>query len=83
MQEHQALDDQIKARENGLRNRWFVQAWAASVIMFLILPALQIYLLTQKAGPVSSIIIPTVLCLAVIGVISFVRARRRPIVIKK
>lgn len=83
MQERQTLHDQIKARENGLRNRWFAQAWAASVIMFLILPALQIYLLTQKAGPVSSIIIPTVLCLAVIGVISFVRARRRPVVIKK
>lgn len=82
MQERQTLHDQIKARENGLRKRWFAQAWGASVIMFLILPALQIYLLTQKASPLSSIIIPSVLCLAVIGVISFVRARRRPVVIK-
>ena len=83
MQQRQALHDQIKARETGLRNRWFAKAWAASVIMFLILPVLQIYLLTQKASPLNVIIIPSVLCLAVLGVISFVRARKRPVVIKK
>jgi hypothetical protein len=83
MQQRQTLHDQIKARETGLRNRWFAKAWAASVIMFLVLPVLQIYLLTQKAGPLNAIIIPSVLCLAVLGVISFVRARKRPVVIKK
>lgn len=81
-QQRQTLFDQIKARETGLRNRWFAKAWAASVIMFLMLPALQIYLLTQKASPLSTIITPTVLCLAVLGVISFVRARKRPVVKK-
>ena len=83
MQQRQALQDQIKARETGLRNRWLAQSWAASTIMFLVLPALQIYFLTQKASPLSIIITPTVLCLAVLGVISFVRARKRPVVIKK
>lgn len=82
MQQRQALHDQIKARETGLRNRWFAKAWAASVIMFLVLPVFQIYLLTQKASPLNVIIIPSVLCLAVLGVISFVRARKRPVVIK-
>ena len=83
IQQRQALHDQIKARETGLRNRWFAKAWAASVIMFLVLPVLQIYLLTLKASPLNVIIIPSVLCLAVLGVISFVRARKRPVVIKK
>jgi hypothetical protein len=83
MQQRQTLHDQIAARETGLRNRWFAKAWAASAIMFLVLPLLQIYLLTQKASPLSIIITPTVLCLAVLGVISFVRARKRPVVIKQ
>ncbi|HEU5199212.1 MAG TPA: hypothetical protein VFU32_06225 [Ktedonobacterales bacterium] len=82
-QQRQTLQDQIKARETGLRHRWFAKAWAASTIMFLVLPVLQIYLLTQKASPLSIIITPTVLCLAVLGVISFVRARKRPVVLKK
>lgn len=78
VQQRQALHDQIKLREAGIRNRWFAKTWITTIFMFLILPALQIYLLTQKASTLSIIIIPTTLCLAVIGLISFVRARKKP-----
>jgi len=78
MQQRQELHDQIKLRETNLRTRWFAKAWMTSLAMFLVLPALQIYLLTQKAGNWSIIVIPTTICFAIIGLISFVRARKKP-----
>jgi DNA repair exonuclease SbcCD ATPase subunit len=79
IQQRQALHDQHKLREANIRNRWFAKTWITTTLMFLVLPALQIYLLTQKASPLNIIIIPTTLCLAVIGLISFVRARKKPV----
>ena len=77
-QDRQALNVQIKTREMWLKNRWFARAWATSSLMFLILPALQIYLLAQKADSWNLIIIPTTICLILTGLISFARSRRRP-----
>lgn len=77
-QQRQALNIQAKARETWLKNRWFARAWGTSVLMFLILPALQVYLLLQRASNWNVILIPTTICLVLTGLISLVRARKKP-----
>lgn len=77
-QRRQALHSQVKTRETWLKHRWFARAWGASVLMFLILPALQVYLLLEKASNWDIILIPTTICLVFTGLISLVRARKKP-----
>ncbi len=77
-QERQNFTAHMKSREAALQHRWVVKAWGTAGVMFLVLPALQVYLLLEKAGPWSIIIIPTTICLTLTALINLVRARRRP-----
>ena len=77
-QESKTFTDKLKAREAWLQNRWLAKAWGTAAIMFLVLPALQIYLLTQKAGAWNIIIIPTTICLVLTALINLARSRKSP-----
>jgi chromosome segregation ATPase len=76
-QERQTFTAYMKARETGLHHRWVVKAWGTAGVMFLVLPALQFYLLLQNASVLNIIIIPTTICLTLTALINLVRARRR------
>jgi hypothetical protein len=76
-QERATLIAQFKAREAGLQHRWLAKAWGTAGIMFLVLPALQFYLLTQHASSMNIIIIPTTICLTLTLLINFARARKK------
>lgn len=76
--ERQATLEQMKTRETWLQHRWVIKAWSTAVVMFLVLPAFQVFLLIQKADTLSIIIIPTAACLVITAVINLVRARKRP-----
>ncbi len=78
-QDRQTMLAQLKARETALHVRWVAKAWATAAVMFLALPALQVYLLLQKASGWNLIIIPTTICLTLTAVINLVRARARPV----
>ncbi|GEM_PF-2359292 len=78
VQQRQELNAQIKTRETWLKNRWFAKTWGTTALMFLILPAFQIYLLLEKAGDWNIILIPTTTCLVLTGLISLVRSRKKP-----
>lgn len=78
-QDRQTMLAQLKARETALQNRWVVKAWGTAAVMFLVLPALQVYLLLQKASGWNLIIIPTTICLTLTALINLVRARARPV----
>jgi hypothetical protein len=78
-QDRHTMLAQFKARETGLRVRWVAKAWATAAVMFLVLPALQVDLLLQKASGWNLIIIPTTICLTLTAVINLVRARARPV----
>jgi chromosome segregation ATPase len=75
-QQRQTFTAYMKARETGLRNRWVVKAWGTAAVMFLVLPALQFYLLHLKASVLNIIIIPTTICLTLTALINLVRARK-------
>jgi hypothetical protein len=77
-QERQTFLAQMKARETWLQNRWLVKAWGTAAVMFLVLPALQVYLVTQKAGLWNIIIIPTTICLVLTALINLARSRNKP-----
>ncbi len=77
-QDRQTMLAQFKARETWLQTRWLVKAWGTAAVMFLALPALQVYLLLQKASGWNLIIIPTTICLTLTALINLVRARARP-----
>ena len=76
--ERQTFTAQMKAREAWLQHRWLAKAWSTAAVMFLILPALQVYLWLQKADTLNIIIIPTTTCLVLTALINLVRARKRP-----
>ncbi len=74
--ERQTFLAYMKTRETGLRNRWVVKAWGTAAVMFLVLPALQFYLLSLKASVLNIIIIPSTICLTLTALINLVRARK-------
>lgn len=76
--ERQTFTAQIKAREAWLQHRWLAKAWSTAAVMFLALPALQVYLWLQKADSLTIIIIPTTTCLVLTALINLVRARKKP-----
>ncbi len=77
-QERQTFTAHMKTRETALQNRWLVKAWSTAAVMFLVLPALQVYLLTQNADTWTIIIIPTTTCLVLTALINLVRSRKKP-----
>ncbi len=77
-QERQTFNAHMKTRETALQHRWLAKAWGTAAVMFLVLPALQVYLVTQKAGTWNIIIIPTTTCLVLTALINLVRARKKP-----
>lgn len=77
-QERQTFLAQMKAREAWLQHRWLAKAWSTAAVMFLVLPALQVYLWLQKADTLNIIMIPTTTCLVLTALINLVRARKRP-----
>jgi predicted nucleic acid-binding Zn-ribbon protein len=81
-QERQNFTAHMKSREAALRNRWVLKAWGTAGVMFLVLPALQVYLLEEHASAWNLIIIPTTICLVLTALINLVRARRRPAPLK-
>ncbi len=81
-QDRQTWSAHMKTREAGLRHRWLAKAWGAAAIMFLVLPALQAYLLLQKASGWNLIIIPTTICLTLTALITLARSRNKPVLPK-
>ncbi len=77
-QERQTLIAQFKSRETWLQHRWLAKAWGTAAVMFLVLPAIQVYLLLQKASGWNLIIIPTTICLTLTALINLARSRTRP-----
>ncbi|HEU5367147.1 MAG TPA: hypothetical protein VFU69_01735 [Ktedonobacterales bacterium] len=76
-QERATFTAYMKSRETWLHHRWVVKAWGTAGVMFLVLPALQFYLLYLHASVLNIIIIPTTICLTLTALINLVRARRR------
>jgi hypothetical protein len=76
--ERQTFSAQMKAREAWLQHRWLAKAWSTAAVMFLVLPALQVYLWLQKADTLNIIIIPTTTCLVLTALINLVRSRKKP-----
>lgn len=77
-QDRQTWTAQFKERETWLQHRWLVKAWGTAAVMFLVLPALQVYLLLQKASGWNLIIIPTTICLTLTALIMLARSRKKP-----
>jgi chromosome segregation ATPase len=76
--ERQTFTMHMKTRETWLQNRWLVKAWGTAAVMFLVLPALQIYLVLQKASTWNIIIIPTAICLVLTALINLAQSRKKP-----
>ncbi|HEY7355361.1 MAG TPA: hypothetical protein VH590_02810 [Ktedonobacterales bacterium] len=75
-QERATFTAYMKSRETWLHHRWVVKAWGTAGVMFLVLPALQVYLLMQHASIWNIIIIPTTICLTLTALINLIRARK-------